>query len=151
MDISINTPALLFPAISLIMLAHTNRFLALSSVIRNLYERYEKGERRDILYGQIKNLRYRLKLIKNMQALGVISFISCIVSMYFIYVDRISFAHFFFAFSLISFTASLCFSLLEIQKSTKALELQLGDIEDLEDPSIVDYFKQKFKKDEPQK
>ncbi|MBC7614933.1 MAG: DUF2721 domain-containing protein, partial [Pedobacter sp.] len=28
MNLSINTPALLFPAISLIMLAYTNRFLA---------------------------------------------------------------------------------------------------------------------------
>ena len=151
MSFTINTPALLFPAISLIMLAHTNRFLALSSVIRNLYERYEKGEKRDILHGQIKNLRYRLKLIKNMQALGVISFISCIFSMYFIYIDKMMPAHFFFAFSLISFTASLLFSLLEIQKSTKALELQLSGIEDLEDPSIVEYIKQKLKKEEPQK
>jgi hypothetical protein len=116
-----------------------------------LYERYEKGEKRDTLHGQIKNLRFRLKLIKNMQALGIISFISCIICMYFIYIEKMTLAHFFFAFSLISFTASLCFSLLEIQKSTKALELQLGGIENLEDPSIVDYFKQKFKKDEPQK
>jgi len=151
MDISINTPALLFPAISLIMLAHTNRFLALSSVIRNLYEKYEKGERQDILYGQIKNLRYRLKLIKNMQALGVVSFISCIVTMYFIYIDKMTLSHFFFAFSLISFVASLFVSLLEIQKSTKALELQLSGIEGLEDPSIVEYIRQKLKKDEPQK
>lgn len=151
MDISINTPALLFPAISLIMLAHTNRFLALSTVIRSLYERYEKGEKHEVLHGQIKNLRYRLKLIKNMQALGIISFISCIISMYFIYIDKLSLAHFFFAFSLITFTASLCFSLLEIQKSTKALELHLSGIEDLEDPTIVEYIKQKFKKDEPEK
>ena len=151
MDISINTPALLFPAISLIMLAHTNRFLALSSVIRNLYEKYEKGERQDILYGQIKNLRYRLKLIKNMQALRVVSFISCIVTMYFIYIDKMTLSHFFFAFSLISFVASLFVSLLEIQKSTKALELQLSGIEGLEDPSIVEYIRQKLKKDEPQK
>ena len=133
------------------MLAHTNRFLALSSVIRNLYEKYEKGERQDILYGQIKNLRYRLKLIKNMQALGVVSFISCIVTMYFIYIDKMTLSHFFFAFSLISFVASLFVSLLEIQKSTKALELQLSGIEGLEDPSIVEYIRQKLKKDEPQK
>ena len=151
MDISINTPALLFPAISLIMLAHTNRFLAISSVIRNLYERYEKGEKSHILHKQIKSLRYRLKLIKNMQALGVLSFISCIFSMYFIYIEKITPAHYLFAFSLLSFTASLLFSLLEIQKSTKALELQLSGMDDLEDPSIVEYLKQKLKKDEPQK
>lgn len=151
MDISINTPALLFPAISLIMLAHTNRFLALSGVIRNLYERYEKGEKHSILHGQIKNLRYRLKLIKNMQALGVLSFISCIISMYFIYIDKMTPAHFFFAFSMVSFTASLCLSLLEIQKSTKALELQLSGIDGLEDPTIIEYIKQKLKIDNPKK
>jgi len=147
MDISINTPAILFPAISLVMLAYTNRFLALSNRIRNLNERYAKGEKELKIHGQIKNLRYRLNLIKNMQALGVISFISCIVCMYCIYNDWMQLAHGVFAVSLITFSLSLFLSLLEIQKSTKALELELSDIEGLEDPSIVDYIKSKFEKD----
>lgn len=147
MNITINTPALLFPAISLIMLAYTNRFLALATRVRSLHEKYQNHEQKHIIHGQIKNLRYRLKLIKHMQALGVLSFLSCIVSMYLIYIESFVFANIMFAFSLIAFSASLSLSLLEIQKSTKALELELSDMEGLSDPSVLEYFKKKFEKD----
>ncbi len=147
MDISINTPALLFPAISLVMLAYTNRFLALSNRVRSLHDKYQNHEQKHIIHGQIKNLRYRLKLIKNMQALGVITFLSCILCMYFIYIDSMMAANVIFAFSLICFAASLGISLLEIQLSTKALELELSDMEGLEDPSVIEYLKKRFDKD----
>lgn len=144
MDISINTPALLFPAISLIMLAYTNRFLALSNRVRSLHEKYQDHEQKLIIHGQIKNLRYRLKLIKNMQALGVITFLSCILCMYLIYIESMTAANIVFALSLIVFSASLALSLLEIQLSTRALELELSDMEGLEDPSVIEYFRKKF-------
>jgi hypothetical protein len=147
MDISINTPALLFPAISLIMLAYTNRFLALSNRVRSLHDKYQNHEQKLIIHGQIKNLRYRLKLIKNMQALGVISFLGCILCMFLIYMEYNSMASVVFAFSLLSFAASLALSFLEIQLSTRALELELSDIEGLEDPSVLDYLKKKFDRD----
>ena len=147
MDISINTPALLFPAISLIMLAYTNRFLSLSNRVRSLHDKYQNHEQKHIIHGQIKNLRYRLKLIKNMQTLGVLTFLSCILCMYLIYIEASSLAAGVFAFSLLTFAASLTVSLLEIQLSTKALELELSDMEGLEDPSVLEYFKQKFDKD----
>ncbi|MES2004566.1 MAG: DUF2721 domain-containing protein [Bacteroidota bacterium] len=147
MDISINTPALLFPAISLIMLAYTNRFLALSNRVRSLHDKYQNHEQKHIIHGQIKNLRYRLKLIKNMQALGVLTFLSCILCMYLIYVGSMVLANGVFAFSLISFSFSLGLSLLEIQLSTKALELELSDMEGLEDPSVMEYLKKKFEKE----
>jgi hypothetical protein len=148
MDISINTPALLFPAISLVMLAYTNRFLALSSRVRSLHDKYQRHDEESlIIHGQIKNLRYRLKLIKNMQALGVVTFLSCILCMYFIYSEHMLMANIIFAFSLISFSASLGLSLLEIQLSTKALELELSDMEGLEDPSVLEYLKKKFEKE----
>ena len=147
MDITINTPALLFPAISLIMLAYTNRFLALSNRVRSLHDKYQNHEQKHIIHGQIKNLRYRLKLIKNMQALGVITFLSSIFCMYLIHREAMVFANIVFAFSLITFSASLTLSLLEIQLSTKALELELSDMEGLEDPSVIEYFKKKFDKD----
>ncbi|MBC7651291.1 MAG: DUF2721 domain-containing protein, partial [Deinococcales bacterium] len=116
MDISINTPALLFPAISLIMLAYTNRFLALSSRIRQLHDKYTTdNEQKHNIHGQIKNLRYRLKLIKNMQALGVSTFLGCLVCMYFIYTEYFAIARWTFAISLLLFAASLALSLLEIQ------------------------------------
>ena len=147
MDITFNTPALLFPAISLVMLAYTNRFLALATLVRALHAEYIKSEKQNILSGQIKNLRYRLRLIKNMQALGILSFLSCIICMYFIYVDNKTSAGILFAISLIFFLWSLVLSLIEIQLSTKALELQLSDMEDLKDPNIVDYIKRKFEKE----
>jgi len=147
MDISINTPALLFPAISLIMLAHTNRFLALSSRVRSLHDEYQKIDQKHIIHGQIKNMRYRLKLIKNMQALGVLTFLSSILCMYFIYIQYQNVAKWTFAFSLLSFAASLALSLIEIQLSTKALELELSDMEGLEDPSVIEYIKKKFDRD----
>jgi hypothetical protein len=144
MDISINTPALLFPAISLVMLAYTNRFLALSNRVRSLHEKYDGNDEKQNIHGQIKNLRYRLKLIKNMQALGVLTFLSSIFCMYLIYIDSMKMADIVFAFSLITFSSSLALSLLEIQLSTKALELELSDMEGLEDPSVIEYFKKKY-------
>ena len=146
MDISINTPALLFPAISLIMLAFGNRFLGISNRIRNLHDRYNANtaDKNLIIHSQIKSLRYRLRLIKNMQILGISSFLLAIVTMYLIYIERMGMAHFAFAFSLILFTASLLVSLLEIHLSTKALELELSDIEGLEETGLVDYLKKKF-------
>jgi hypothetical protein len=147
MDISINTPALLFPAISLIMLAYTNRFLALSNRVRSLHDKYQNHEQKLIIHGQIKNLRYRLKLIKNMQALGVISFLASILCMFLIYTGYNSVASAVFAFSLLSFAVSLGISFLEIRLSTRALELELSDMEGLEDPSVLNYLKKKFDRD----
>lgn len=147
MDISINTPALLFPAISLIMLAYTNRFLALSGVVRNLHDRYKANGNDNItLHAQIRNLRYRLKLIRLMQFFGVLSFLIALVSMYFIYMSELPAAHITFAASLICFVCSLLLSLLEIQKSTKALELELSDMENLDTKTMIGQFKDYLKK-----
>ena len=69
-QLTLTTPALLFSAISLIMLAYTNRFLAYASVIRNLHDRYLK-EHDDSLLRQINNLKQRLHLTKWMQIFGI--------------------------------------------------------------------------------
>jgi hypothetical protein len=144
MDINLNTPALLFPAISLVMLAYTNRFLALSSTVRALHTLYAKHENKKVIHGQIKNLRYRLKLIRQMQILGVFSFLCSILCMYTIYSEHLIIANWIFAIGMLSFAASLCISLMEINLSNKALELELSDIEGLEDPSVIEYIKKKF-------
>jgi hypothetical protein len=146
MDITINTPALFFPAISLILLAYTNRFLALANRVRDLHAKYAEGDK-EKLTRQIKNLRYRLKLIKNMQAFGVISFLSCIFSMYFIFINRMAVANIMFGVAMLSFIISLLMSLNEIQLSTRALEIELSDMEDLEDGSLVSYIKSKFERE----
>ncbi|MFM7234833.1 MAG: DUF2721 domain-containing protein [Flavobacteriales bacterium] len=98
MDININTPALLFPAISLIMLAYTNRFLALANVVRNLHDRYHQldDSKKPLIHAQIKNLRSRMRIIRNMQILGVSSFIIAILCMYTITIERMETARFLF-------------------------------------------------------
>ena len=145
MDISINTPALLFPAVSLIMLAYTNRFLALSNRVRTLHDQYVANPTIDkTIHAQIKSIRYRLKLIKNMQSLGVVTLIACIFCIFLVYIEQPVAANIFFAISLIAFTISLVFSLIEVLMSNKAIELQLSDIEGLENPGMIEYFKSKF-------
>lgn len=145
MELTINIPALLFPAISLIMLAYTNRFLALATLVRSLKTKYEESEKNVGLQHQIRNLRYRLRLIKNMQAFGVLSFACCLFCMFFIYLEWNIVAEILFASSLIFFLISLIISLIEIQISTKALELELSNLEDFDDQSLGGFIKKKFK------
>ena len=132
MEITFNTPALLFPAISLLLLAYTNRYLALASLIRRLHDEYMKGDKKTHLLKQIKILRIRINMVRQMQALGVFSFLCCVVAMYSVYKEWNGFTSYAFAASLLSLLASLVISLLEISQSTKALELELGDMEELE-------------------
>ena len=123
------------------MLAYTNRFLALSSRVRVLHDKYQTQEQRHLVFSQIKNLKYRLKLIRNMQTYGVTSLLCSIVSMFFIYIEYQRVAQFVFALSLISFSWSIFLSLIEIRLSTKAIEIELSDMAGLEDPSVMDYLK----------
>ena len=130
-EISINTPALLFPAITLLMLVYTNRFLAIATRIRSLHENYNKIEVKHIALGQIKSLRARLNLIRYMQGLGALSFFCCVLCMYFIYRTWMHAANIIFAASMITLLGSIIMSFIEIQQSTRALELELSDIEEL--------------------
>jgi hypothetical protein len=147
MDITINTPALFFPAISLVMLAYTNRFLALASVVRNLHSQYKEADKEQKIHAQIKYLKYMLRLVKNMQTFGVLSFLSCIFSMYFIYINQMLWANITFGLAMLVFIISLIMSLIEIRLSTKALELELSDMQGLEDPTVVEYLKKKFERE----
>jgi hypothetical protein len=132
MEITFNTPALLFPAISLLLLAYTNRFLALASLVRKLHDQYKRGGENKIIVKQIHSLRLRLRLVRYMQTLGIFSFLCCVVCMYSIYSEWMMVSRYVFATSLLSLLTSLVISLVEITQSTKALELELGDIEELQ-------------------
>ena len=131
MELSITTPALLFPAISLLMLAYTNRFLALASLIRKLHDKYKQDPDQKHIVTQIKNLRTRIRLIRSMQGAGVVSFLFCVVCMYCIFRGWEQASYWIFAFSMISFMLSLVLSLLEITLSMRALEVELKDMEEL--------------------
>lgn len=127
-EITLTTPALLFSAISLIMLAYTNRFLGYATLIRNLHEKF-KANPNDVLLGQIDNLRKRLYLTKYMQILGVSSLFLCVVTMFLIFVGSSILAVWIFGLALLLLIASLGVSIHEILISVQALNLHLGDME----------------------
>jgi hypothetical protein len=126
---TLTTPALLFSAVSLILLAYTNRFIAYSGVVRNLFKQYQENPT-SILKGQINNLRKRLYLIRIMQLLGVISLFLCVATMLLLFVGYLLVAAYFFGAALLLLCASLALSIWEIQISVKALELHLSNMED---------------------
>ncbi len=143
-ELSINTPALLFPAITLLMLAYTNRFLALANRARSLHDKYVNGNQHKIVLAQIKNLRSRLNLIRYMQGFGVLSFLCCVLCMYIIFRGWMGLAHGVFAASLILLIVSIILSLIEIFQSTRAIELELSDMEELNGGNIFsDIFSKK--------
>lgn len=127
-DLPLSTPSLLFPAISLLMLAYTNRFLGLAHVVRTLHATWRtSGD--PVLVQQIDNLRRRIGIIKRMQTLGVLSMMACTISMALLFFGNQMGGQIAFAFSLMVMIASLGLSLWEIQMSGTALDLQLRDVE----------------------
>lgn len=128
MDLTLTTPALLFPTISLLLLAYTNRFLAIANVIRGLHARY-LAEPSPNLLGQIESLRNRVGLIRNMQALGIGSLFLCVLTMMAIYIGLQDVAKVIFGVSLLLLLVSLGVSFREIQLSVNALSLQLRDLQ----------------------
>ena len=129
MQLNITTPALMFSAVSLILLAYTNRFLSYAQIVRNLYAEF-KTNKDSVLIDQIKNLRRRLHMIRSMQIFGVSSLFLSMASMLLLYYRMDTLGGLAFAIGLISMIISLSISLWEIQISIKALDLHLKDMED---------------------
>lgn len=128
MEFNLTTPALLFPTISLLLLAYTNRFLTLATIVRSLYDRYKSNQDGNLL-GQIENLRYRVYLIRNMQIAGVLSLLFCVISMFALFAGWVAAGQWNFAMALILMVVSLGISLRELQISAGALDLLLTDLE----------------------
>ena len=127
--ITITTPALLFPAISLLLLAYSTRFLNIATLIRQLHGNYLNNPKEEVIYGQIANLRKRLKLIKITQIFGVLSFCCCVLSMFFLFQNFTILGSYIFGASLVLLLISLIILLKELFISTDALELELSDME----------------------
>ena len=130
-DITLTTPGLLFYAISLLLLAYTNRFLAIAGLIRSLHADYQQNSDKLVLY-QIKNLRKRVELIKNMQIWGVVSLFLCVLCMFLIFADRQILGKWVFGVGLLFLLISLGISIREIQISVKALNLHLKNMDNQE-------------------
>ena len=131
MKIDFSTPALLFPTVTLLLLAYTNRFLTLATIVRGLHDKYQSSH--DVnLVRQIVNLRYRLRLIRNMQIFGVLSILMCVISIFSLFAGWDIGGQWSFGIALVLMIVSLGYSLRELQISVGALDLLLTDLEEQE-------------------
>ncbi len=127
-EFTITTPAVLFPAISLLILAYMNKFLAITTLIRKLKDKYIQDEDENIL-PQLRNLRRRMIIIRNMQWLAVFALFLCILSIYFVFENQQVTAKNLFVAGMISLLSSLFLSLREIHLSIVSIGLELKDVE----------------------
>lgn len=125
----LTTPALLFPAISLLFLAYTNRFLVLAQLIRQLHRNRDRQSTELMVLRQIDNLRRRISLVKWMQAAGVISFVLCAASMGGLFAGAQQAGAWLFGGALVALVVSLLISLWEVMISTIAISLELDDLD----------------------
>lgn len=126
-ELTLTTPSLLFSAISLLMLAYTNRFLAYAQLVRNLKEKYIQ-DNDSVALPQISNLRKRLTLIRGMQITGIVSLLLCVISMFFIYIGISDLGAYIFGLALIFLAISLVLCIREIQISVNAINIYLDDM-----------------------
>lgn len=124
MEMTITTPSLLFPAISLLLLAYTNRFVVLTNVIRQLSGVEEAGSK-EIVTRQISSLKKRLYLIRAMQIYGVLSFVACTLAMFALLLGWGLIGQALFGLSLILLVLSLAYSLYEVHISTAAINIEI--------------------------
>lgn len=128
-ELTLITPTFLFSAVSLILLAYTNRFLSYAQLVRTLKDRY-MIDHSAVTHAQIMNLRKRLYLTKNMQLFGVGSLLLCVATMFLIYIGLHEISAYVFGVALLFLIISLGLSVWEIQISAKSLEIYLGKMED---------------------
>ena len=126
-ELTLTTPSLLFSAVSLILLAYTNRFISYASLVRTLKEKHQQTHDPKNV-AQIANLRKRLYLTRSMQILGLLSLLFCVVSMFFIYISWQIIVAWIFGIGLLLLAASLCVCIWEINISVNALEIHLQDM-----------------------
>lgn len=131
MDYTFSTPALVFSATSLLMLAYTNRFLTLSELIRNLHKRYIDSNKQDLsARGQIRNLSIRLKMIRWTQLFGAFAFALSVVAMLLFFVATPEVSLTVFIISLVALLISLALLMGELQISVNAINIQLDEMKD---------------------
>jgi hypothetical protein len=123
-EITLTTPALFFPAVSLLLVAYTNRFVALSKRIRSLHSLYQQVAD-EIVAEQIAVLRRRVFLIRNMQLCGVAALFCCVFSITSLFVGALLVGKIIFGLSLVLMMISLALAFQEILISVHALKLEL--------------------------
>ena len=127
-ELTLITPTFLFSAVSLILLAYTNRFLSYTSLVRNLKVKYMENKS-SVTKAEIENLKKRLKLTRLMQLYGVASLLLCVATMFLIYIGLQTVSAVIFAVALLFLIISLALSVWEINISSKSIQIHLSDME----------------------
>lgn len=127
MELSLSTPAILFPTISLLLLAYTNRFISIGNRLRTLHEQYTSNHTKGLLK-QINIFKRRIKMIRDLQLVGIGSLFFCVLTMLLIFENYMEAAKYLFTASLIMLLASFTIAAYEIIISTHAMNIQLQDI-----------------------
>ncbi len=140
MEITLTTPALLFPALSLLLLAYTNRFMALANRVRTLKPQYISTHSPSVM-AQIVNLRKRLYIVRNMQVVGIGSMFGCVLCMLLLFLGQQMAGVVVFGLSLVGLLISLGMSLRELIISIEALKIELSDLESEEELRIIEEVK----------
>jgi Protein of unknown function (DUF2721) len=130
MELTISTPALLFSTVSLLMIAFTNRSLAISSLVRELHDQFRKNPSDKFIILQIRSLQKRIKLIRNMQVTIIVSMLMSAVCMLLIFIDEQIGARWLFGLALLLQIIALSISAIEITQSMRALEFELHDMKE---------------------
>jgi len=127
MEFTFSTPALLFPAISLLFISYTNRFISYADLVRRLHDRW-RSDGSTALQMQIENLHRRIGLIRNMQISGALSLLLAVLCMVLLFFGQVVAAEIVFVLSLLLLSASMVFLVVEVSISIRALNRQLNDL-----------------------
>ncbi len=122
---TLQTPTYVFSAISLLMIAYTSRYVAISQVIRHLSESAPGSDSR--VECQIRSLMKRVKYIRNMQITALIGFCANIMTMILIVLGIDFLIAPLFIAGLVLILVSLGICIMEIALSAQALSISLSD------------------------
>ena len=127
-------PALLFPAIPLMMISFGNRYTSLASLIRKIHDLIVLNKHSKKTAGhyldQITILTKRLKLVRAIQTLSGLSFLSNLFSIFASYLEEYQLALNSFGLGVLIFAIAILMFIYEIQLSTRALSKHLEDLKD---------------------
>lgn len=137
MEFGFSTPALLFPAISLLFISYTNRFISYAELVRRLHDRW-MADGSCALQQQIENLRLRIGLIRNMQVAGALGLLFSVVSMVLLFFQQTVAAEVVFLIALILTLFSMGLLVYEVSISVRALNVQLEDLSGESEPPAAE-------------
>ncbi len=128
MTIPITTPALLFPAIAILMLGYVNRYIGAASVIRAITKDYSTGHRRVQVVEQLQIMQKRIGLFRYMLEIGAFALAMACLSMFLIFVDKQQAGNLVFGLSLVAMITSTLVSFYETVLSNQSLNIEINDV-----------------------